>query len=96
MSRIARTAIDEVAKEGIRAALFRPISLWPFPYMPLRKAAEKAKLVFDTEMSMGQMLEDIKLAVIEKRPIEFFGTAGGIVPSPEEVADKIREYHSQL
>ena len=96
MSRIARTAIDSLAKEGIKCALFRPISLWPFPYMPLRKAAEKAKLIFDTEMSMGQMLEDIKLAVLEKKPVEFFGTAGGIVPSPEEVADKLREYHSQL
>jgi len=94
MARIVKTAIDEVAGEGLRAALFRPIMINPFPYEQCRQAMDGIEgdgRVFDIEMNMGQMLYDIKLAAEGSRKIEFHGTAGGIVPSPDEVAAKIRE-----
>ena len=94
MARICKTAIDEVRGEGLRAALFRPITLNPFPFRELRAAMDAIDgdgAVFDIEMSMGQMLYDVKLAAEGSRRIEFHGTAGGVVPSPDEVALKIRE-----
>ena len=93
MARICKTAIDEVRKEGLKVALFRPITLQPFPYGQCRAAMDampKGCKVFNVEMSMGQLVEDVKLAAEGTRTIEFHGTAGGIVPSPDEVADKIR------
>ncbi len=91
MSRICKTAIDDLAKEGIRIGLFRPISLNPFPYEACHEALLAAKRVLVLEMNMGQMLEDIKLSAEGRRPIDFFGTAGGIVASPDEVKVKMRE-----
>ena len=94
MARICKTAIDEVREEGLRAALFRPITLNPFPFADLRTAMDAIDgdgAVFDVEMSMGQMLYDVKLAAEGTRRIEFHGTAGGVVPSPDEVAQRIRE-----
>jgi 2-oxoglutarate ferredoxin oxidoreductase subunit alpha len=94
MARIVKTAIDEVAGEGLRAALFRPIMINPFPYTQCREAMDGIAgdgLVLDIEMNMGQMLYDIKLAGEGSRRIEFIGSAGGMVPSPDEVAAKIRE-----
>jgi len=94
MARICKSAVDEVRAEGIRAALFRPITLNPFPYGALREAMDglsRGGRVLDVEMSMGQMLYDIRLAAEGSRPIDFLGTAGGIVPAPEEVAQRIRE-----
>jgi len=88
-SRIAKTAIDELKHEGLNVALFRPISLQPFPYDALRTAAKKAKRIFDIEMNMGQMLQDVKIALGPDVPIDFFGTAGGVVPSPEQAREKI-------
>ncbi len=94
MARICKTAIDDVRAEGLRAALFRPITLNPFPFADLRRAMDAIEgdgAVFDVEMSMGQMVYDVKLAAEGTRRIEFHGTAGGVVPSPDEVAQKIRE-----
>jgi 2-oxoglutarate ferredoxin oxidoreductase subunit alpha len=90
-SRICKAAIQELAEEGISIGLFRPITVHPFPYAACRKAIEKAKRVLDVEMNMGQMLEDVRLACEGARPIDFFGTAGGIVPAPEDVVRRIRE-----
>ncbi len=93
MARIAKTAIDEIRADGGRVALFRPITVNPYPYAALRSAIdalpEKAK-VLCVEMNMGQMLEDVRLAAEGRREIVFHGTAGGIVPSPDEVADRLR------
>ncbi len=93
MARICKTAIDEVRAEGLRVALFRPITLNPYPFGALRDAMDAIEgdgPVLDIEMSMGQMLYDVKLAAEGSRRIEFYGTAGGVVPSPDEVAEKIR------
>ena len=94
MARICKTAIDEVKAQGRSVALFRPITVDPYPYGPLREAMDRmpqGAKVFDVEMNMGQMLEDVRLAAEGTRQIVFHGTAGGIVPSPDEVAQKIRE-----
>ncbi len=89
--RICKTAADELRAEGIKVGLFRPITLAPFPYQACRAAADRAGRILDVEMNMGQMLEDVKLAVQGTKSIDFLGTAGGVVPSPEDVVKKIRE-----
>jgi len=89
MSRICKTAIDELAEEGHRIGLFRPISVWPFPYAACKQAMQKAKRVLVLEMNMGQMVEDIQIAGQGSREIDFFGTAGGLVFSPDESKEKM-------
>jgi len=94
MARITKTAIDEVKQEGINVAMFRPITLNPFPYEACREAMDKLPdkaRVLTIEMNMGQMIQDIKQAGEGTREVDFFGTAGGVVPSPEQVADEIRK-----
>ena len=93
MARICRTAIEEVRKEGLRVALFRPITLNPYPYEACRAAMDAmtaAGRVLTIEMNMGQMVHDVKHAAEGSRDVGFYGTAGGIVPSPDQVAEKIR------
>ncbi|MDI6871597.1 MAG: 3-methyl-2-oxobutanoate dehydrogenase subunit VorB [Bacillota bacterium] len=88
-ARIARTAVDEARRQGLKAGLFRPISLYPFPYQALREAAGRARRVLVVEMSCGQMLDDVRLAVGERCPVEFYGRPGGNIPTPQEVLDRI-------
>lgn len=90
-ARVAKSAVMHARKEGIKAGLFRPISLYPFPKDELNRAANKAKALIDVELSMGQMIEDVRLAINCSRPVEFYGRTGGVVPTPREVLDKIRE-----
>ncbi|UCE62199.1 MAG: 3-methyl-2-oxobutanoate dehydrogenase subunit VorB [Phycisphaerales bacterium] len=91
MARICKTAADEVKKKDKKkVGVFRPISLWPYPYEALAAEAKKAKKILVVEMSTGQMVEDVKLAVLGKKPIEFYGLTGGMVPSPDNVAHKLR------
>lgn len=85
VARICRSAVRRLRKTGHRVGLFRPISVWPFPYDQLAAVAEKAKGLLVVEMSLGQMLEDVKLAVGRRRPIRFFGRVGGCVMAVEEV-----------
>jgi len=84
-SRILRSAIEEARSEGLRAGLLRPISLWPFPSKALAEAAANVHKVIVVELSNGQMLEDVKLALNGKVPVEFYGRTGGNVPSVEEI-----------
>lgn len=91
-SRVARSAIDTVRGEGIKAGLIRPITLWPFPEKAVSKAADgKAKAFLTVEMSAGQMVDDVRLVVNGRKPVEFYGRTGGVIPTPNEVADKIRK-----
>lgn len=84
-SRIARNAVDELRKSKIKAGLFRPITLWPFPYKELKKLdTEKTKFLV-AEMSAGQMLEDVKLAIEDSKRIKFYGRMGGGVPEVDEI-----------
>lgn len=90
-SRIAQTAINTLRKEGIKVGMIRPITLWPFPVAPFQKVAKTAKRVLCVEMSMGQMIEDVKLALECKIPVDFYGRTGGVVPTPPEIVAKIKE-----
>jgi 2-oxoglutarate ferredoxin oxidoreductase subunit alpha len=90
-ARVCTTAIDELKEEGIEVGLFRPISLYPFPYDAVAELADKVDRVMSVEMSMGQMIEDVQLAVGRGKKVSFFGRTGGVVPSPDEVADAMRK-----
>ncbi len=88
VARICRSAVRRLRQAGQRVGLFRPITVWPFPYEPLSTAAEKAKALLVVEMSMGQMFEDVRLAVGRRRRISFFGRVGGCVMTVEEVVQE--------
>jgi 2-oxoglutarate ferredoxin oxidoreductase subunit alpha len=90
-ARVARTAIQRARNGGLRAGLFRPISLWPFPYDELRALAKRVRAILVVELSAGQMLEDVKLGVEGITPVAFHGRMGGMVPSPGAVVDQLRE-----
>ena len=84
-SRIAKNAVVEARKQGIKVGLIRPITLWPFPTAALRAAADKVKSFISVELSMGQMIEDVKLATESLRPVTLCNRAGGMIPTPDEV-----------
>ena len=92
-ARVCKSAIDGLKAEGYKVGLFRPISLFPYPYPELRKVSEmkNVKQFLTVEMSLGQMIEDVRLATSDKKPIHFYGRQGGIVPSPEEVSVEIKK-----
>jgi 2-oxoglutarate ferredoxin oxidoreductase subunit alpha len=94
MARICQTVIDEMETDGISVGLLRPISLYPFPAAQILAEAKKPNIeaLLTVEMSMGQMVEDVEAAVKNKKPVEFYGRTGGIVPTPEEV----REYITKI
>ena len=89
-ARIARTAVERAREAGLRAGLFRPITLWPFPADALCEAARGARAVLAVEMSAGQMVEDVRLAIEGAVPVFHHGRMGGMVPSPDEVVDAMR------
>ena len=88
-SRIVRTAMNEVRKRGYNAGLFRPITVWPFPDQALKDLTKQAKAIIVVEMSAGQMLFDVKLALVGSKPISFIGEMGGIIPSTDQVIAEI-------
>ena len=90
-ARIVRHAVDRAREEGIKVGWIRPITLWPFPEEQISKAAEDFKIFLTVEMSCGQMVEDVKLAVAGKAPVLFYGRPGGGVPSVDEILEKIRQ-----
>ncbi len=85
VARIAKTAIKVLRGRGIKAGMVRPITVFPFPYETLRKRAEKVNKFLVVEMSLGQMIEDVKLALCDAAKIHFYGRTGGIVPSYDEI-----------
>lgn len=90
MARICQTAIDDLKAEGIEVGLFRPITLYPFPSQALAELGRRAGQVLCVEMSLGQMVEDVRMAVGHQVPVRFYGRTGGIVPSPDEVGAEMR------
>jgi len=85
MGRVAKTAIEKARKRGLKIGLFRPITLWPFPSVGLAHATRSARCVLVAELNMGQMVEDVRLALADRVPIRFYGRTGGSVPSPFEM-----------
>lgn len=90
MARIAKEAMREARAKGIKVGLIRPISLWPFPTEPFIKSSDKAKHFLVVEMSAGQMVEDVKLAVCGKTEVDFYGRTGGGIPGKEEILNQIK------
>lgn len=91
IGRIVKAAIAKARAEGIKVGLIRPITLWPFPTDIINEIADNAKAFISVEMSMGQMIEDVKLAVNGKAKVDFYGRTGGVIPLPDEILGKIRE-----
>ena len=89
-SRVAKNAINEARKQGIKVGMIRPITLWPFPVAPFKKAADKVKAIISVELSMGQMIEDVKLATECKVPVTLCNRVGGMIVSPEQVLEAIK------
>jgi 2-oxoglutarate ferredoxin oxidoreductase subunit alpha len=87
-ARIAKTAIHQARSQGIKAGLFRPISVFPYPYKALAEVSTGRRLLV-FELNAGQMLEDVRLAVRDSLPITFYGKTGGVVPLPEDVLEEI-------
>ena len=90
-ARVARSAVNALREEGKKVGLIRPITLWPFPVDVLKKAAGHVKQMLVVEMSMGQMVDDVKLAVDCKIPVSFYGRTGGMIPTPAEVKAEIEK-----
>jgi len=90
-ARISRTAVARAGAAGLRVGLFRPITLWPFPAAALADVASRARGVLVVEMSAGQMVEDVRLAVEGRVRVRFHGRMGGMVPSPDEIVEALRD-----
>ena len=94
-ARVARSAVVSAREAGIRAGLVRPITLWPFPTRALEATVGTAKAYLTVEMNMGQMVDDVRLVLAGRAPVEFYGRTGGVIPTPAEVLAKIREINGK-
>lgn len=92
-ARIAKSAVHTAREEGLKVGLVRPITLWPFPDEMVNRACAQAKAVLCVEMNMGQMIDDVRLAISCSKPVHFFGRTGGVIPRPAEI---LREIHKIL
>jgi pyruvate/2-oxoacid:ferredoxin oxidoreductase alpha subunit len=90
LGRVLRNTVDLARREGIAAGLLRPVTLWPFPRRALQALAERAQRILVVELSNGQMVEDVRLAVEGRCPVEFYGRAGGVVATDEEILEQVR------
>jgi 2-oxoglutarate/2-oxoacid ferredoxin oxidoreductase subunit alpha len=92
MSRVCRTAVDNMKAEGFETGMIRPQTLFPFPEAAVAEAASKSscEVVISVEMSMGQMVEDVERCISGKRPVKYYGKCGGEVPTPEEITDVVK------
>ena len=88
-ARICHKAMDLARAKGIKAGLFRPITLFPFPYDRLKELAAGVKVMMSVELNTGQMVEDVRLAVAGSVPVAFYGRLGGMVPTPEEIVHQL-------
>ena len=91
VARIAKAAADKLRKEGINVGVFRPITVWPFPYAELKKAVAGCKAILDVEANEGQMREDVLLAVEGTKKVDYFGHCGSQMPTTDEIIAKIHE-----
>ena len=90
-ARVSRNAVDEARKLGIRVGMIRPITVWPFPKAPFMKAVQHAKRIISVELSMGQMIEDVKLACECRVPVTLCNRVGGMIPSPAQILEEIKK-----
>lgn len=90
-ARIVKSAVNQLRAEGIKAGLLRPISLFPYPEKAFSQLPDTVKAFLTVEMSMGQMVEDVRLVVNGKHPVHFYGRTAGVIPSPAEIIEKAKE-----
>jgi 2-oxoglutarate ferredoxin oxidoreductase subunit alpha len=95
-ARISRKAMEICRAHGMKVGLIRPITLWPYPYKVIGDAAAQAKGFLTVEMNAGQMVEDVRLAVNGKCPVEHYGRMGGIIPTPEEIVSVLERMYSTI
>jgi len=91
ISRILRTTVDLAREQGIKVGLLRPVTLWPFPAKRIQKLCERVQTIQVVELSNGQMVDDVRLAVEGRKPVKFYGRMGGSVPSAQELLGVIRK-----
>ena len=96
VARITKEAIELLAQQGIKAGLIRPISLWPFPYDAFDKITDKTKVVISAEMSMGQLIQDVKIGVGKRFPIKLINRTGGMIPTSLEVAQRAKKILEEI
>ena len=96
VARIAKEAIEILAGQGIKVGLLRPISLWPYPYEAFDKITDKTKVVISAELSMGQMIQDVKLGVNGRFPVKLLNRTGGIVPTSREIAERTKKIFEEV
>ncbi|MDF2547395.1 MAG: 3-methyl-2-oxobutanoate dehydrogenase subunit VorB [Anaerosolibacter sp.] len=90
-ARIVKNAIAALKEEGINVGLIRPITLWPFPHKAFEEIPATTKALLSVEMSMGQMIDDVKIASSGRWPVHFYGRSGGMIPTPDAIANKVKE-----
>jgi 2-oxoglutarate ferredoxin oxidoreductase subunit alpha len=93
-ARVARTAVARLRDAGLPAGLFRPVTLWPFPTAEIAVLSGLVRGFLVVELSAGQMVEDVRLAVEGRAPVLFEGRMGGVVPTPGDVVDAIRRLYA--
>jgi 2-oxoglutarate/2-oxoacid ferredoxin oxidoreductase subunit alpha len=96
VGRVCQTVVREAREQGLKVGLLRPVTLWPFPSARLAELAEQVRGMLVVEMNAGQMLEDVRLAVEGRCPIEFYGRLGGIVPLPDEILPELEKLDAQV
>ena len=90
-ARVSKNAVNALRAMGIKAGLIRPITVWPFPKAPIAAAADKVKAFVSVELSMGQMIEDVRLAEDCKKPVYLVNRAGGMIPDPNQIIDFVKD-----
>jgi len=97
-SRVAKKTVDIGREAGFKLGMFRPITVWPFPFDRVKEIAgrDHVRLFCSIEMNAGQMVKDIELAVCGKKPVRFYGRMGGIVPTPQEIFDVVKKYGEEI
>ncbi|MDR0861831.1 MAG: 3-methyl-2-oxobutanoate dehydrogenase subunit VorB [Oscillospiraceae bacterium] len=96
VARIAREAIEILAERGIKAGLIRPITLWPFPYDAFDGIGDRTKVVISAELSMGQLMQDVKLGVGKRLPVKLINRTGGMIPTSLELADRAEKIYKEV
>jgi 2-oxoglutarate ferredoxin oxidoreductase subunit alpha len=96
VARITKEAIEILAGQGVKAGLVRPISLWPFPYDVFNKIGNNTKVVISAELSMGQLIQDVKIGVGNRFPIKLLNRTGGMIPTPLEVAQRAKKIVDEI
>jgi len=96
VARIAKEAIEMLSEQNIKVGLIRPISLRPFPYVAFDKITNKTKVVISAELSMGQMIQDVKLGIGDRFPIKLLSRTGGMIPTPLEIADRTKQILEEM